>query len=655
MTAKAQVVSLLNKYFVTALSLVALLIFLSFFGTKTYTPLFERLGVQQAGVVVEGLFLALLPTISAFAVSLLFLAFFETQRRIPVVLQELGKRKKEPFITTISRWFIKNERLKKIRRWQEESIENDVLFSSEFESPVVVSTRYTALFLIALTVCVPFAVAGVIITKQFVFAGLLGLPVVFLFLPLVSYKNKKSDFSKALLDELPFFASIATIMSSAGLTLFSAFERVSRSPVFRAFRSESLIITRDVELFGRAPLDALNERARRHPNRMYASFLSGYTAIVKSGGSVETYLIERVREYLEWLSFRWRQYAEKTSFLGEMMILMFFLVPVFLILGSALGVSFLSALLPVLPVVFGGVLYSSVIANRPRYPDAIKANVWLPISLAAACSFAVFFVLRIPYLSIGLGLGVFAAGIAFQTVPQIRQINDVEETLPLFIRDLTEYRKVGYDVLRSLEKVGSEAEKGRAYRAGFKAVLRDFLNQLKLGRAVSQLSARTGSWLGRFVFFSVQALAEAGNVTPALLEQLHEFTYRFIDAKKRTKSTMNTFKIMGFLLPLMLSFTMLTAIIMLSSFSAGFGGITATGGIQTGGFGFSLKITQLQQQMIFVFIVLSSFVVGLVIDKAVEGTILSTTTALSAVAISLVVVAMFPVFRTFASSAFGLP
>ncbi|PSN83748.1 hypothetical protein B9Q02_10235 [Candidatus Marsarchaeota G1 archaeon BE_D] len=240
-------------------------------------------------------------------------------------------------------------------------------------------------------------------------------------------------------------------------------------------------------------------------------------------------------------------------------------------------------------------------------------------------------------------------------MPQIRQINDVEETLPLFIRDLTEYRKVGYDVLRSLEKVGSEAEKGRAYRAGFKAVLRDFLNQLKLGRAVSQLSARTGSWLGRFVFFSVQALAEAGNVTPALLEQLHEFTYRFIDAKKRTKSTMNTFKIMGFLLPLMLSFTMLTAIIMLSSFSAGFGGITATGGIQTGGFGFSLKITQLQQQMIFVFIVLSSFVVGLVIDKAVEGTILSTTTALSAVAISLVVVAMFPVFRTFASSAFGLP
>ena len=647
--AEATVIAFMNRYLLGAVLSAAAVIGLALFGRSTFGFLFIRLGLSasSATAAADGVVLGLFASASAFASIMSIAAFFDAKRRYPATLKlliEAGaapKKKKEPFRVELIRWVLSEDRFQDVVRFTESSLEKDVLFSGEFESPLIVAAQYTAYFIISLVALIPITITLFLLLRTPLVAAALAVPPLILFYPQLTYRNKKSDYSRAVEDELPFFAAVATIMSSAGLTIFATLQRVAHTTVFRAFRGEASVIERDVELFGLAPLDALDERARTHPNRMFSAFLSGYTSIVKSGGEVEAYLLQRVREYLDWLAFRWRQYAEKAASIGEMMLTMYFIVPVFLIFGGALVGSSLIFLLIPLPLIFAALLYSSISTSRPRYPDTVNAKLILPIAVGVGV--AVPLILLVPsysYAGVGFGLIAFAAALDVQTASQVKSINEVEESLPVFIREITEYRKVGYDLLKSLTKTSRDADNNKAYKPGFKVVLQDFVGQISLGRTVGQAVAKTGSWLGRFVFFSVQALAEAGNVTPALLEQLGEFTHRFVEAKRQTRASIRLFKMLGIMMPILLSISTLITVFMLQSFAtSGLGSAAGTPfGTTTG---FNLQLTPLEQAVIYIFIVTSSFSVGLVIDKATEGTILSPTTSIIATAIAIAAVAGF--------------
>jgi flagellar protein FlaJ len=644
--AKVQVAALFNRYFIISLGLLAGIAALNL----SYPFLLPLLVIHN---VLQGVMLGGTLALAAFAGVLLIQSYIVMLERADAVMRnlELAKLKRKEKLSPVrsmTRYMLKRNTLKNFAASIERDMEMDVIYSGDIESPVVASATSVAFFIVALAVVAPAAIAATVILKSPLPLAAFAVPPLVLYNQRIKFRQKKTELSMELQDELPFFAVIATILTGAGLTLYAALRRAAFSPLFRGFYKEAAVVVRDVEFFGRTPLDALDQRVRFHPNRMWAWFVSGYSAIIRSGGSVENYLSERVREYLNWVSFRWQRYAEKTNFLGEMSILVFFMLPTFFLIMSAMGGANILPFLLFIPVAFGGLLYSMTISGRPRYPDTIKARVAAPAAAGAAVGVALAFLLphTYTYASVAAGLLIFASMVTAQVQPQVRAVAEIEESAPRFVRDMTEFRKIGYDLFRSLQRAAEEGVKG-AYKPGFNIVLTDFVNQVSLGVPLTRAVAKTGSWIGRFVFYVVQALAESGNVTPILLEQLTEFTNRLVEAKKQARALMRTYQMIGLITPVLLTFTLIITSTMLSSFSSNFGASSSPSPIGGGAPIplFNLQITPLEYQLIFTFIILSSFVVGLLVSQALDGTPFNLVLSIIGVVIATISVTIFATFR----------
>ncbi|MCL7384166.1 MAG: type II secretion system F family protein, partial [Thaumarchaeota archaeon] len=86
--------------------------------------------------------------------------------------------------------------------------------------------------------------------------------------------------------ELPFFATLASILSRAGLTLYTAFLRVSRAQdVMPQMAREAGRVKRDVAL-GIGVTDALTRLAEKHPLRDLKMMVLGAVSVWRSGGDV---------------------------------------------------------------------------------------------------------------------------------------------------------------------------------------------------------------------------------------------------------------------------------------------------------------------------------------------------------------------------------
>ena len=57
-----------------------------------------------------------------------------------------------------------------------------------------------------------------------------------------------------------------------------------------------MIIEHNVRMLGMDQLAAIEEVARYHPSRKFSEFLYGYTAIMRTGGDLVSYLESRVKE-----------------------------------------------------------------------------------------------------------------------------------------------------------------------------------------------------------------------------------------------------------------------------------------------------------------------------------------------------------------------
>ncbi|MEM3515316.1 MAG: type II secretion system F family protein [Saccharolobus sp.] len=131
-------------------------------------------------------------------------------------------------------------------------------------------------------------------------------PLIFLIYPEQAFKSKARETSENIQDELPFFVVLITIITAGGSSIYESMKKILEFPIFKSIRKEVSLILRDIEFFGKSPLDALEHRARSTLNRDYSWFLAGYTSIIRSGGDVEAYLFQKAREFLNWLQFRWR-------------------------------------------------------------------------------------------------------------------------------------------------------------------------------------------------------------------------------------------------------------------------------------------------------------------------------------------------------------
>jgi len=525
------------------------------------------------------------------------------------------KPRVKPVSEAISTSFIsKHKHLREFARKIGLSVARDILEAGETLSPYRFAAKNLFYALAAFFISVPVGVALALLVHPALLA-VMATPAVPLVYPKLKLRSAVGDRRRGLEDEAPFFTVYASILQSVGISLYNSLLSTIGRAVFRQVEKDALMCKRNVEFFFKSPAEALEELGRIHPNEKMKTLLLGYTSEWRSGGDMASYLESKADDYLNDMSFRWRSYAERASDIGEMVISLLFVFPMMILMsafifpGQALTMTslVLSLVIPFLTVT----VFGAVNAVQPKTYNIISGNLKISLAVGAA-SFTSAFLLKTPaWLCVATGLASSSAIYGATVLLQMMEIGMLEKALPQFLRDVTEYKKMGYDISRAIIKIAEE----NVYNTSFDSLLKVVARQLDLGVRMAEVEVSTRSWLTRMSFFLLAEVAESGGGTAKCLETLTNFVNHVVRVKRETRASMRLYQFLSVFTPIGLSFVTALMFTLLTAFSA-----TLAPGVEAGILGEIAQVPQQLMDMCYILVVTASTCVALLSTKAVDLT-----------------------------------
>ena len=513
-------------------------------------------------------------------------------------------------------------------------IAEDVLQTGMALSPYRFMAKHLFYALASLFIAVPLGVY-LTLTVHPLFYVVMLVPAVFLVYPKLRLRSLVGDRKRALEDEVPFFTIYANILQSVGLSLYNSLCSVIGKGVFRQIERDALMVKRNVEFFFKSPVEALEDLGRIHPNEKMKTLLLGYTSEWRSGGDMARYLEAKARDYLADMKFRWRRYAERAGDIGEAVTSLLFVFPMIVLMSAFVSPAqattlmsvILSVGLPFLTVTVFGVIH----AMQPKTYDVLEGNLAFSL-VAGAVTIFTSLLLRTPlWLSISAALAAGSAFYGGTVLLQMREIRMYEDALPRFLRDVTEYKKMGYDVNRAIVRLSEEVN----YNPVFDNLLKLVAKQIDLGVRMVEVHVPSRSWLTRMSFFLLGEVVESGGGTAACLEALTDFVNSVIRVKRETKASMRLYQLLSLFTPVGLSFVVGLMFTMLTAFTA-----TIMPGVEAGLLGGIAEIPAELMETCYLMVVIASLCISLLSTKTVDLTAkntmwLTVNMALAAIGISV--------------------
>ena len=426
-------------------------------------------------------------------------------------------------------------------------------------------TRYIVYAFVLTCLFVPLALILSVLVSPTLLALFL-IPVTVLITPSLKAKNSVSERRMNIRDELPFFTLLASIMQSSGLSLYNAFLAVVGRGMLPATEMEARIVQKGVG-FGNNAVDSLDALAAVHPDDTFKHFLYGYTSILRSGGDLVLYLNGREKEFLGAMRFRWQKYSETVGTIGEGLISIFVLLPLLLVVGSVTMPPELVAALSyagvaALPMI-ALVAYFVVKMVQPKTYDRLSGNARLgAIGLCAALVLTL--PSREPWIIIGISGAVGAALYGLPVRSQLREVRMIEGALPNFLREVSEYRKIGYDIRKAVLKIAEESR----FNQVFDSLLGRVAAQMRMGARLGDVQVPMRSWLGRVTFFTLDQIMESGGGTPVNIEDLYGFISSYNELRREATSSINLYKFLGYAVPVAIPFVVTVLLGIVGSFGS---------------------------------------------------------------------------------------
>ncbi|MEM2922467.1 MAG: type II secretion system F family protein, partial [Candidatus Bathyarchaeia archaeon] len=301
--------------------------------------------------------------------------------------------------------------------------------------------------------------------------------------------------------------------------------------------------------------------------------------------------------------------------IGETVISLLFVFPMMVLMSAFIFPSqaltmtslILSIVIPFLTVTVFGV----VNAAQPKTYNVIKGNLRLSVASGAA-SFGIAFMLKTPvWLCAATSLAAASALYGATVLFQMREIGMFEKALPQFLRDITEYKKMGYDINRAIIRIAEE----NTYNPVFGSLLKVVAKQLDLGVRMAEVEVPTRSWITKMSFFLLAQVVESGGGTAKCLETLTDFVNRVVRVKRETRASMRLYQFLSLFTPLGLSFVTALMFTLLTAFSA-----TLAPGVEAGVLGEIAQVPQELIHMCYLLVITASTCVALLSTKAVDLT-----------------------------------
>lgn len=517
----------------------------------------------------------------------------------------------------------------------------EVIKSGMLANPQILASKYVFLSLLAFVASIPLTVLVLLSLQTYdtpSFPALLFLfaPLAMLVMPYLKLKSMAGDRKRGIEDELPFFCMYASVMQSVGLSLYNSFENIASRNVFANLEKEALMIQRNVQFFFKNQVEALEQAGRVHPNEKFRSLLLGYTSEWRSGGDTVHYLDAKSKELLNDMRFRWQRYTAMVSDIGEVMVSLFFIMPV-LILTTAFvfplqTTVITGAVVAVLIPLLTAVVFMMISNMQPKTYDLIEGKTPLSI-IAAIASFAIAYFLSHSTVWIALATSIISTSVFYGAwvVAQRREIALVEKALPQFLRDVTEYKKMGYDINKSVFRIAEE----NSYNTTFDALLKNTAKQMRMGLRLSDAEIKVRSWLGRLTFFLLGEIVNSGGGTASALETLTNFMSSVNQIKKEAKSTMQLYEVLTYLTPIGLAFTVALMASLMTAFSSTVASASEVGILKQIS-SVPDELIQTTNMMIVAASASMAFVAGKAIDLTSKNTLrIAVTVAIAAISISL--------------------
>jgi len=384
--------------------------------------------------------------------------------------------------------------------------------------------------------------------------------------------------------ELPFAVMMFTTLAASGVTLYESWKKMRNVHLLPKIQKDAEDIVRQVEVLGYDPLTVMHKKADKTTSKQYRDFLAGFVSSVRSGGNVVSFLKSKLRSILEVQNAAATQSIEKLGTLVEayavMLIVTLCTYILYVVMSSTsifepaqTGVAGVSSapdpfvyvliflIMPSISIVFMAVAHKARKSNFMAL-GSVYRKVIVPVVGASAFLMLVIFVPQVQFVMETVSLAaIVTLCLIVVSVPSALAYHRVavvnlaaEESMPSFLRDVTEARKIGL----SPEKSIIHASKRRGY-GRFSELLELVRSQIEWGVALKKIFAnirrKLQSWPVLVHFFILVETIEIGGGSANALEILAEYSEKNRDIEMNKRSMLKPYIILAFIWSILIAFT----------------------------------------------------------------------------------------------------
>ncbi len=440
-----------------------------------------------------------------------------------------------------------------------EDINSDVLFSGKPLDTIKLLNQIRKYMIIAAFVIFPLSIfMFAYVSPIFIVTNLIWIFIIAY--PKIQQSQLSQTRKKKVEEELPYFVIFASVMQSVGVSLYDSFQLFKETMIFTAVKNEAQLLKRNVEYFGLSQMEALEELGRTHKSSLLKNLILGYTSIWRSGGDLSLYLETRAEEFFIQLRQRYQVYTNNVSTVIEALVTLLIILPILIMVvsfvlpgGSIEQVGLLASVgLPLFAIIMG-VIISSIQPASFNSVGLDQKVLSILFGVGMISGLGTYVIYHEVWLSILTGFLIPCSISAVLAGRHINEIVKLEHDLPNFLRDITEYKKIGYDVLLAIINLS----KDNTYNSVFAKKLGEVSLLLDNGISPTESVKATDfrSHFTKMSFYLLAYIAEFGGGNPKNLETVNTFITNAKNTVKEGTSAISALAIIVFAAPVIMVFT----------------------------------------------------------------------------------------------------
>ena len=444
-----------------------------------------------------------------------------------------------------------------------------------------------------------------------------------------------SEEKEKIEQELPFVVMMFTLLAASGVSPYDSWKKMRKMSFLPTFKKEADEIVRQVEVLGKDPLTVMYQRSEKTNSKQYRNFLGGFITSVRSGGKIVDFMRSELKSIFELRTNALTRSIEKIATLVEAYTVMLIVVLcsyILFVVFAATNVldmmgsvslstspimSYIVAFvfMPVMSIIFILVAHNMQRSAFQDLQSLYKKAAIITATIGALLVAFGFIPSLLELMPIGLPEVVTIGLVSASVIPAIQYFRiarlnyNAEDSIPSFVRDVTESQKIGLSPEKSL--VHATKRKDYGPFSTFLVLMRSQIEWgVPLRKTFNNLKQKVKSWFVTVNFAMMLETIEIGGKATQSLEILSEYSEKERELQINRRAMLKPYIILAFIWSCLVAVT--TTIVSLTTYMMTT--VVSTSLSET-----AFVAMQEQMRMFSVGIILQCWISGFFIGKISEG------------------------------------